>query len=430
MKCLSASQVALLKHEWGFWGREEQLAPENDWRAWLFMGGRGSGKTRAGAEWVAAQARGRKAGRIALIGPTFHDVREVMVEGQSGLRALGLGRPTYEASRKRVVWANGAQAYCFSAEDPESLRGPQFDAAWCDELCYWAYPDETLSTLEPNARRFERDPVSGDAPILHVKLFNPTYDWYGLSPIEAVAFSIDRWDDGNVIRIKLYGGALASVAKDALLDGANAFAIESDGEWEVVQVRQCALVAPNEYELRRFLRGQLGSAHAMRAPHPVGARVVKLDDRLARLDVASHEWREAVGFLVPPAGGASSDPRAATLSVTLPHAAARPWAPAHLRARRAESDDIAISWVRCARSGDTWGAGEPPLGAALEAYRLDILDGATVKRSVITSSPGYGYTSVDQIADFGAPPALLRFRVAQIGPDGAPGLNKELTIAL
>lgn len=156
MKYLSASQVEWLLHEWGFWGRKEQLAPDSDWRAWLFMGGRGSGKTRAGAEWVTAQARGRKAGRVALIGPTFHDVREVMVEGQSGLRALKLGRPTYEASRKRVVWANGAQAYCFSAEDPESLRGPQFDAAWCDELCYWAYPDETLATLEHGLRLGER----------------------------------------------------------------------------------------------------------------------------------------------------------------------------------------------------------------------------------------------------------------------------------
>lgn len=152
MKCLSASQLELLLHEWGFWGRKEQLAPVSEWRVWLFMGGRGSGKTRAGAEWVARQALGRAAGRIALIGPTFHDVREVMVEGQSGLRALGRAKPAYEASRKRVIWPNGAQASCFSAEDPESLRGPQFDAAWCDELCYWAYPDQTLATLEHGLR--------------------------------------------------------------------------------------------------------------------------------------------------------------------------------------------------------------------------------------------------------------------------------------
>jgi hypothetical protein len=281
-----------------------------------------------------------------------------------------------------------------------------------------------------NARRFERDPVSGDAPILHVKLFNPTDDWYGLSPMEAAAFSIDRWDDGNFIRIRLYGGALASVAKDALLDGANAFAIESGDDWEVVQVRQCTLVAPNLYELRGFLRGQLGSAHAIRAPHPVGARIVRLDERLARMDVAAHEWREAVSFVAPPAGGSSSDARAASINVTLPHAASRPWAPAHLRAHRESSGDVAISWIRCARSGDAWGAAEPPIGAPAESYRLDILDGEAVKRSVTPSSPSHTYTSAEQIADFGAPPASLRLRVAQIGLDGSAGLNKELTIAL
>jgi phage terminase large subunit-like protein len=118
----------------------------------VFLGGRGAGKTRAGAEWVGALARSGRVGRVALIAPTFHDVREVMIEGASGLRALPGVRPTYEASRKRLVWPNGAQAFCFSAEDPDGLRGPQFDAAWADELCFWARPEETLSTLEHGLR--------------------------------------------------------------------------------------------------------------------------------------------------------------------------------------------------------------------------------------------------------------------------------------
>ncbi|HRP12208.1 MAG TPA: terminase family protein [Terricaulis sp.] len=126
------------------------MPPEGAWRAWVFLGGRGAGKTRAGAEWIAARARG--GGRFALIGPTFHDVREVMVGGPSGLRALPYERPLYEASRKRLVWANGAEAFCFSAEDPESLRGPQFDAAWADEFCFWSYPEETLQILAHGLR--------------------------------------------------------------------------------------------------------------------------------------------------------------------------------------------------------------------------------------------------------------------------------------
>ncbi|MEQ1817350.1 MAG: terminase family protein [Terricaulis sp.] len=138
--------------DWKRWGRPEQRAPEGDWRCWVFMGGRGAGKTRAGAEWVSELARRGRAGRIALIAPTFHDVREVLIEGHSGLRSLPYERPAYEASRRRLVWNNGAQASCLSAEDPEALRGPQFDAAWCDELCYWSYPDEMVETLQLGLR--------------------------------------------------------------------------------------------------------------------------------------------------------------------------------------------------------------------------------------------------------------------------------------
>lgn len=141
-----------MKNDFLFWGRPEQLPPQGAWRTWLFMGGRGAGKTRAGAEWVSARARYGRSRRIALIGPNLHDVREVMVEGHSGLRSLQDERPIYEASRRRLIWASGAQAYCFSAEDPESLRGPQFDAAWADELCIWPYADETLKTLSHGLR--------------------------------------------------------------------------------------------------------------------------------------------------------------------------------------------------------------------------------------------------------------------------------------
>lgn len=120
-------------HDWNQWARGEQLAPPGDWRIWLFLGGRGAGKTRAGAEWVRAQvAAGAR--RIALVGPAFQDVREVMLGGPSGLLALGPEpeRPSYEVSRRRVVWPGGAVGYAFSAEDPDGLRGPQFDAAWAD----------------------------------------------------------------------------------------------------------------------------------------------------------------------------------------------------------------------------------------------------------------------------------------------------------
>ncbi len=243
---------------------------------------------------------------------------------------------------------------------------------------------------------------------------------------------VDRWDDGNVTRIKLYAGALSSATKLAVLNGANVFAIEAGGEWEIIQAQHCVLVAPGEYELSGLMRGRLGSAHAMAAPHPVGARIVLLDQKLARLSISAHEWGEALEIVAPPAGGASTHNRAARFAVTLPHVALRPWAPAHVRARRDSAGDVAISWVRCARiGGDSWGPGEPPLGEPAESYLLEVLEGggAVVRTAEALSSP-FIYTAAQQSADFGAPPASLRLRIGQIAASGALGLNKELTIPL
>jgi phage terminase large subunit-like protein len=115
------------------------------WTTWLVLGGRGAGKTRLGAEWVRALACGHppyaemRHGRIALVGETEHDAREVMVEGPAGLLSTSPRheQPRWASSRRRLEWPNGAVAETFSAEDPEQLRGPQFDAAWCDELAKW-----------------------------------------------------------------------------------------------------------------------------------------------------------------------------------------------------------------------------------------------------------------------------------------------------
>ena len=109
------------------------------------MGGRGAGKTRAGSEWVRAMVEGprpRDAGRcrrVALVGETYDQARDVMVFGESGLLACSPPdrTPEWIAGMRTLRWANGAEARVYSASDPEALRGPQFDAAWCDELAKW-----------------------------------------------------------------------------------------------------------------------------------------------------------------------------------------------------------------------------------------------------------------------------------------------------
>ncbi|MFC5344871.1 terminase large subunit domain-containing protein [Brevundimonas staleyi] len=135
--------------------RPEQQPPEGAWATWLFLGGRGAGKTLAGASWIADQAE--SVGRLALIGPTLHDAREVMIGGPSGILALPRWRergawPVYEPSRRRLRFPSGAEAWVFSAEDPESLRGPQFGAAWADEFCAWRGGEGTLALLRMGLR--------------------------------------------------------------------------------------------------------------------------------------------------------------------------------------------------------------------------------------------------------------------------------------
>jgi phage terminase large subunit-like protein len=134
------------------------------WTTWLVLGGRGAGKTRLGAEWVRAAARGtppyaqQACRHIALIGESEHDVREVMIEGVSGLLRISprAERPLWMPSRRRLEWANGAVAQAFSAEDPESLRGPQFDAAWCDELAKWRLAKDAFDMLQFGLRLGKR----------------------------------------------------------------------------------------------------------------------------------------------------------------------------------------------------------------------------------------------------------------------------------
>ncbi|MFW8634271.1 DNA-packaging protein [Cribrihabitans pelagius] len=162
---LPQQALAALPYLFGFWALPHQAPPGGDWRAWVILGGRGAGKTRAGAEWVRAQAEGPRpndagrARRVALVGETYDQVRDVMVQGDSGILACAPPdrRPVWKAGERRLIWPNGATAQAFSAHDPEALRGPQFDAAWVDELAKWKKGQETWDMLQ-FALRLGQDP--------------------------------------------------------------------------------------------------------------------------------------------------------------------------------------------------------------------------------------------------------------------------------
>ncbi|MGE0182446.1 MAG: DNA-packaging protein [Parvularculaceae bacterium] len=134
-------------HDYQKWPKPDDV----DWTVWFLLGGRGAGKTRAGAEWVRRFIdESASPARIALVSETYADGREVMIDGNSGLAHIGPAarRPHYEASRRRLVWPSGSVGYVFSSEDPDGLRGHQFDAAWSDELAKWKHAEETWSNLQ------------------------------------------------------------------------------------------------------------------------------------------------------------------------------------------------------------------------------------------------------------------------------------------
>jgi phage terminase large subunit-like protein len=158
---MKLGEIDFVNEHWEIFAHHHQFPPAlapngKPWHTWVMIGGRGAGKTRAGAEWIRAQALGlapfatEKASHIALIGETEHDVREVMIEGVSGLLAVHgwHERPVWQPSRKRLEWPDGQVAQAFSADDPESLRGPQFCCAWSDEMAKWRYAQDAFDMLQ------------------------------------------------------------------------------------------------------------------------------------------------------------------------------------------------------------------------------------------------------------------------------------------
>lgn len=147
-----------LMYNWHFWAREQQIAPEGDWNTWFINAGRGFGKTRAGVEWVRNKViQGHK--RIAAVASTNSDIERVMINGESGflarcwagdktIKGVPLGKPQWSPTKRLLTWENGAYVQFFSAEEPERLRGPQFEAAWCDELAAWNRDRDTWDMLQ------------------------------------------------------------------------------------------------------------------------------------------------------------------------------------------------------------------------------------------------------------------------------------------
>ncbi|WP_018701248.1 baseplate multidomain protein megatron [Amorphus coralli] len=245
--------------------------------------------------------------------------------------------------------------------------------------------------------------------------------------VEAVAVGpLGRWDRANAILLELAGGRLEGRADLDVLAGANALAVEAaGGDWEIVQFAHAELVGERRYRLSRLLRGQLGTEDVMVAGHPAGSRVVLLSEAVTRLPLD----RSAVGLkriyrIGPPQGGI-----AGTAVVQTNHAASArgllPLSPVHARGRRRADGALVLTWIRRTRiGGDDWMGEDVPLGETAERYRLEILDGGEVVRTVETVMPSYAYTAAEQVADFGSVPGSVDVRIAQL----ASGIGADVPL--
>ena len=158
IRSLNPADADALLYDWKLWARANQLAPKGDWSTWMIMSGRGWGKTRTGAEWIRERVQAGYR-RIGLIAKTPADARDIMIEGESGILACipKDQRPTYETTKRRLTWKNGAVALAFSSHEPDHLRGVQFDTVWVDELATYEYARETWETMR-FALRLSDDP--------------------------------------------------------------------------------------------------------------------------------------------------------------------------------------------------------------------------------------------------------------------------------
>jgi phage terminase large subunit-like protein len=180
LSAVSEKEAAFYLYDWeGVWARSEQLPPDGDWTIWLLLAGRGFGKTLTGSQWVRKRVESGIARRIALVAPTSADVRDIVAEGTSGIMSVfpPHQRPIYEPSKRRITFHTGAIATTYSADEPDRIRGGNFDTAWCDELSSYRYPDafdmlmfglrvgpqpRCLVTTTPKPTRLVRDLLSRD----------------------------------------------------------------------------------------------------------------------------------------------------------------------------------------------------------------------------------------------------------------------------
>ncbi len=242
------------------------------------------------------------------------------------------------------------------------------------------------------------------------------------------------WDRGDALRVKISSGELSSASALSVLNGANVMAI-GDGSadrWEVFQFADAALVAPNTYELRNRLRGQLGTDATMPDNWPVGSLVVLLNGAPQQIDLAPNARGLARNYRIGASARGLDDPNVIHRVESFAGNGLRPYAPVHLKTTLQENGDIAVSWIRRTRiEGDRWDEIEVPLAEEAEKYILRIAKGDTILREVVLTASQWVYAAADRATDLAATPSGggVAVAVAQISARFGPGPYRQAPVA-
>lgn len=239
---------------------------------------------------------------------------------------------------------------------------------------------------------------------------------------------VGRFDAVGAVALELPSGGFASADPVSVLNGANRIAVRAgNGGWEIIGFRDASEIAPRRWRLTGLLRGLHGTEDAMASGLAAEAEVVVLDDAVQPLGLDVEEVGRTSNWMVDAVGVAEG--QAGPFAFAGGLRALTPLSPVHLRARRGADGIARFSWMRRGRiDSDSWLAAEIPLDEPVEAYRLDILSGGTVLRSIETATPAYAYPAAQELADFGTPQTAISIRVRQLGRAVPLGLPAEATL--
>lgn len=237
-----------------------------------------------------------------------------------------------------------------------------------------------------------------------------------------------RFDRSGAIELELFFGGLSSADPLAVLNGENRIAVQAaNGAWEVIAFADAVEISPNRWRLIGLLRGLAGTEDAMLAGAATGASVVVLDEAVVPLGITAEERGLAMNWLVESLGSAGG--RVGPFAFSGGMRAETPLAPVHLRGERQVSGDIRLAWTRRGRiEADGWDGADIPLDEPEERYRIEIMDGSIIRRTVEVTVPSFLYPAADELVDFGAPQPSLVFRIRQMGRAVPLGITNEATI--